>query len=513
MAPPSEGKAEYTPPPNPHVDGTVSVTATQLNSRSASLSSTPAEPNLGDDLVANRESDLFDHLYNAHSILVERPSSSPNGLSPMIDAYIAQVGPYSTLAETLRELPETAAILQSLGRGKIDKKKLTTFIGHVTQRTISQIGITDIRYIRSGHHIMSSRDDECEQEAAEDGLKPDYFTSRILKDSHTGAHLPLSLSTILQPPGNLATATTAMSITNSPGPQQTFRQSSRESAQQSTAQSKKSSTITQDCDSLVLANDGSFRWEDVRVLLELKSGNDDEATLDQHKEWGGLILKAMEVLRFQWYRKFVIGFLVCGTKMRMFRIDRSYVLVSLPVDIQGDGGLTLVNCILTGFLLRDTAVGLANDDQLGVLDVDGRPRAMVAVDGKKFVLGDQITWPARDRLISRATTIHMARTVHDSTWCYCYKSSWPSATRAQEGFVLHELRDVAGVVPVAAWDVLPTEGTLTPDQIRDRYQPHSIPASDPISPQGIIPQTTTDDVRTVGLSRAHSKHWHNRGRT
>src|SRR5437773_6032660 len=70
-----------------------------------------------------------------------------------------------------------------------------------------------------------------------------------------------------------------------------------------------------------LTNKGSPAWEDVQILWELKSSQEPG-----HSEaLGNLILKASEGFRFQWYRRFVLGFLVFGNQMKMFLFDRSAV--------------------------------------------------------------------------------------------------------------------------------------------------------------------------------------------
>ena len=107
----------------------------------------------------------------------------------------------------------------------------------------------------------------------------------------------------------------------------------------------------------VLTNNGSFMWGDVHSLWEVKSSADANRT--------NIILKGTEVLRYQWRRNFVNGFLICGNQLRMFRIDRFCVLVSLPINIRNNtqgGPLTLVKCILAELVLQDPDRGFMEGD-------------------------------------------------------------------------------------------------------------------------------------------------------
>src|SRR2546430_8120672 len=81
-----------------------------------------------------------------------------------------------------------------------------------------------------------------------------------------------------------------------------------------------SAGISEESNSSCLTNSGIFTWDDVQLLWEIKSSSDE---INNSKVLFNLILKATEVLRAQWHRRFVLAFLVCGKFMKMLRFDRS----------------------------------------------------------------------------------------------------------------------------------------------------------------------------------------------
>ncbi|KAI9779421.1 MAG: hypothetical protein M1839_007386 [Geoglossum umbratile] len=298
-----------------------------------------------------------------------------------------------------------------------------------------------VLYVRSGDRNMlpRSRDPrDREDENRSKGLKPDFFTTRV---KHIGnCYLPQSHSAFLNPIP----------------PEGKSRRSQKE---MDPREQRPSTTILQP--EFLLYNNGSFTWEDVGVLWEVKSTL--MSKIERREVWANMILKATEVLRYQWYRTFVLGFLVCGTEVCMFRVDRSCVLVSRNVDIRGveTTNSILVRSILATLVLPDTALGFLGNDSLERVYEAGKPRLAVFVNREKFLLGRQISFPTRDRLTCRATTAHVATKEGDRNE-YCYKNSWPYADRQHEGDVLHQLQGVPGVVRLIAWDPQPPSGDAPP---------------------------------------------------
>lgn len=100
------------------------------------------------------------------------------------------------------------------------------------------------------------------------------------------------------------------------------------------------------------------------MLGELKSNPD----LDRSsKTWRDLARYAREALTAQDTRRFVLGFTLCGSVMRLWEFDRLGGIASSPFDINNDG-LRFVSAIV-GYLWMNT-------EQLGfdptVIQSDGQ---------------------------------------------------------------------------------------------------------------------------------------------
>src|SRR5436309_8100371 len=91
----------------------------------------------------------------------------------------------------------------------------------------------------------------------------------------------------------------------------------------------------------------------------------NEALIDNAEVILDCALKAAEVLRYQWSRRFVYCFLHCGTKMRLLQFDRSGLLASEMVDVVKDTAI-FVRCLIGAFC--HTA------GKLGFPDGPGAPR-------------------------------------------------------------------------------------------------------------------------------------------
>jgi hypothetical protein len=172
---------------------------------------------------------------------------------------------------------------------------------------------------------------------------------------------------------------------------------------------------------VLINGDGSFTYDDVKILWEIKSSNE----LNKPKVIANMILKAAEVFRFQWHRQFVLGFLICGTSFRMFRFERSGVFIGRHVDFNSNA-TALIKCMVAGLILPDSKVGFLEDIESLT---NGNGLFVVSVDGQKFELGDQIIGPRRDHLVSRATVVHRAHPVGDNSKQCCFKTAWQSWRR------------------------------------------------------------------------------------
>jgi hypothetical protein len=382
-----------------------------------------------------------------------------NGQS-MLDDYLSRMDShYHAFAMTISGIDEVQRFMQTAGLGKTNEDEFSAAIGAVFNRLVEAewLGFNDngVRYVGSGGNGMQERKHghpwvgEVPRDRRFD-LKPDFFTAKVREVA--GDWAPVSLSTMMH------------GLDPMEEQQQQVRRSERIAVR--TGISGVSSFPA------VLTNTSNrFTWDDPRTLWEIKSSAD---AINATHVLSNLILKATETLRFQWHRHFVLVFLICGTTLRMVHCERSCILMGEPVDFSDDAGV-LVKCLIAGFVMSGSVdVGLLIDDRtIEMVDVDGRPRVVVEVDGQEFILGEQIIGPQQDHLAGRATTVHLARRkTGDTDWKYCFKCAWPYAARPHEGVILQDLQDIAGVVRMLAWDAPSVLGmwSLTPERITRDFQ-------------------------------------------
>jgi hypothetical protein len=186
--------------------------------------------------------------------------------------------------------------------------------------------------------------------------------------------------------------------------------------------------------------DSRYRWSHVLVPGELKSNPSADmlsiARID-------LATYAREVLSAQDTRRFVLGFTLCGSLMRIWMFDRSGGIASEQFDINKDG-LQFVSTVL-GFLWM-------SEEELGF-----DPTFMIA-NGQRFIeikrnsslterlIIDEVM--KRTRCIAgRATTCWKAHREGDPQKPFVIKDSWQYPERDEEGHLLCEAtgKDVANV--------------------------------------------------------------------
>ncbi|KAK3175351.1 hypothetical protein OEA41_002598 [Lepraria neglecta] len=174
-------------------------------------------------------------------------------------------------------------------------------------------------------------------------------------------------------------------------------------------------------------------WAQMLVTGELKSNPIENG---QEVAWLDLATYAREVFRTQ-DRRFVLGFTLCGSKMRLWHFDRSGSSGSSFFDINRDG-LKFVHVML-GYHLMD-------DKQLGLDPTIQRS------DGQRYVeiiRSDQV-----ERLILTKTIRKHAVVAGRATTCwraYCdgdqskeplvVKDSWQYVERPEEGELIKEATD------------------------------------------------------------------------
>ncbi|TWU78629.1 hypothetical protein ED733_005229 [Metarhizium rileyi] len=184
------------------------------------------------------------------------------------------------------------------------------------------------------------------------------------------------------------------------------------------------------------------RWEHILVPGELKSNpSADRAS----KAWLDLGTYAREVLAAQDNRRFILGFTICGSLMRIWEFDRLGAIASEQFDINKDG-LQFVTTIL-GFLWM-------NDEELGF------DPTIKTKDGKRFfeinrknsterLIIDEVMQRARC-IAGRATTCWKVHREGCPEEPLVVKDSWQYPERDEEGQLLLEATE-KNVVNVAQY--------------------------------------------------------------
>ena len=188
--------------------------------------------------------------------------------------------------------------------------------------------------------------------------------------------------------------------------------------------------------------DSRCHWSQILVPGELKSNPSADTT---SKAWLDLGRYAREVLAAQDTRRFVLGFTICGSLMRIWEFDRLGGIASEQFNINKDG-LQFVSTVL-GFLWMsqeelgfDPTIVTANGERFIEIERNGSTERLI-ID--KLML--------RASCISgRATTCWQAHHEGQPQTPLVIKDSWQFTERDEEGEMLREVSG-SGVVNVARY--------------------------------------------------------------
>ena len=171
-------------------------------------------------------------------------------------------------------------------------------------------------------------------------------------------------------------------------------------------------------------------WPEILVTGELKSNPDQDG---QQKAWIDLATYAREVFRSQ-DRRFVLGFTLCGSRMRLWHFDRSGACGSSSFDINQDG-LAFIRVMLGYYLMTDEQLGLDPTVQ----GPEGERYIEITRDGQveRLILTKLITKQAA--IAARGTTCWEAYHDTDKTKKpLIIKDSWQYEERPEEGLLIEE---------------------------------------------------------------------------
>ena len=189
--------------------------------------------------------------------------------------------------------------------------------------------------------------------------------------------------------------------------------------------------------------DSRYHWSRILVPGELKSN----PSLDTvSKTWLDLGRYVREIFTAQDNRRFVLGFTLCGSIMRLWEFDRVGAIASPPFDINKDG-LQFVSVVL-GYLWM-------NEEQLGfdpsIRESDGERYIEITRHGQKERLILDTLMRRAPSVVGRATTCWKAyREGDESKAPLVIKDSWQYPERDQEGELLQEATE-KGVANVARY--------------------------------------------------------------
>lgn len=193
------------------------------------------------------------------------------------------------------------------------------------------------------------------------------------------------------------------------------------------------------------AIDSKHHWRHVMIVGELKK---NPKTDNRSGSWLHVARYAREVLAAQDNRRFVLGFTLCGSLMRLWSFDRLGGIASERFDVN-QNPLEFISAVL-GFLMM-------NNEQLGydpTIVKSGTQRYIkVHRDGQtERLILDQLIF-RQPCIVGRATTCWKAHRDGDdgeTRQIFVIKDSWQYPERNEEGLMLQEAT-VKGVANMAKY--------------------------------------------------------------
>lgn len=188
--------------------------------------------------------------------------------------------------------------------------------------------------------------------------------------------------------------------------------------------------------------DTRCHWSQILIPGELKSNPSADTA---SKAWLDLGRYAREVLAAQDTRRYVLGFTLCGSLMRIWEFDRLGGIASEQFDINKDGA-QFVSTVLGLLWMSEKDLGfdpsiiISGDERYIEINRNGHTERLI-IDGVM----------RRARCIAgRATTCWIAHHEKDPSAPLIIKDSWQYTERVEEGELLREATE-KGVINVARY--------------------------------------------------------------
>jgi hypothetical protein len=185
--------------------------------------------------------------------------------------------------------------------------------------------------------------------------------------------------------------------------------------------------------------DGEHDWSKVLVIGEHKRNPDEDRSIATLVQLAGY---AREVFGSQPDRRFVLGFTICGSLMRLWVFDRSGSYSSEKFDIHKEPE-RFVKVIAGYALMSDAELGLNT-----FIKRNGNGKYIVTRDVKISLEDKPIA--STKAIVCRGTTCYRGRRNDSTEWEYVVKFAWPSDKRQREGKLL-KLAKEKGVKGIAVW--------------------------------------------------------------
>ena len=186
--------------------------------------------------------------------------------------------------------------------------------------------------------------------------------------------------------------------------------------------------------------DEPINWSHILIPGELKSNPQED---NRRSTWLDLIKYVREVFNGQDTRRFVLGFTICGSLMRLWEFDRIGGVASQPFDVNTDGQM-FVSAIL-GYLWM-------NEEQLGfdptILEGDAERYIDIQRNGLVERLYLEGLMQRQSSVAGRATICWRGYVKQNKQ--LVVKDSWQYEERPEEGLLLKEATE-AGVEHIARY--------------------------------------------------------------
>ncbi|CAD6441533.1 90362bc5-0d07-46b3-b5a5-cb30ce7966c1 [Sclerotinia trifoliorum] len=171
-------------------------------------------------------------------------------------------------------------------------------------------------------------------------------------------------------------------------------------------------------------------WSEIIIPGELKSNPDADI---RSNAWTGIATYAREVFAAQDTRRFVLGFTLCGSFMRVWEFDRIGGIASEKFDINKEG-LRFVSTMLGFLWMNEEEIGfdptIKTENNQRFIEIERENR-------KERLIIDNLMMRSRC-IAARATTCWKAHYEKDPSKPLVIKDSWQYPERDEEGELLCE---------------------------------------------------------------------------